>query len=88
MLKIIFEEYQINNKIFAIGFDNASNNTGVITHLITLCNLYFGVQFFHQRCACHVLNLCVSSKNAKCACHVIILRPLEMHFIICGNIHK
>ena len=30
MLKTIFEEYQIDNKIFAIGFDNAYNNTTVI----------------------------------------------------------
>ena len=46
MLKIIFEEYKIDNKIFAIGFDNASNNTAAIPHLITLCNPYFGGQFF------------------------------------------
>ena len=30
MLNIIFEEYKIDIKIFAIGFDNASNNTVVI----------------------------------------------------------
>ena len=30
MLKTIFEEYKIDNKIFAIGFDNASNNIVVI----------------------------------------------------------
>ena len=41
MLKSIFEEYKIDNKIFAIGFDNASNNIVVISHLINLCNLYF-----------------------------------------------
>ena len=29
-MKIIFEEYTIESKIFAIGFDNASNNTGDI----------------------------------------------------------
>ena len=46
ILKIIFEEYKIDNKIFAIGFDNASNNTAAIPHLITLYNLYFGGQFF------------------------------------------
>ena len=46
MLKIIFEEYKIDNKIFSIGFDNASNNTAAIPLLITLCNSYFGGQFF------------------------------------------
>ena len=42
MLKIIFEEYKINNKIFSIGFDNASNYIVAIPQLITLCNSYFG----------------------------------------------
>ena len=46
MLKTIFEEYQIDNKIFAIGFDNASNNTAAISQLIILCNPYFVSQFF------------------------------------------
>ena len=61
MLKIIFEKYKIDNKIFAIDFDNASNNTVAILQLITLCNLYFGSQFFHQKCACHVLDLWVQN---------------------------
>ena len=60
MLKTIFEEYKIDNKIFAIDFDNASNNTVAIYQLITLCNPYCG-QSFHQRCPCHVLNLCVQN---------------------------
>ena len=30
MLKTNFEEYKINNKIFAISFDNASNNIAAI----------------------------------------------------------
>ena len=59
ILKTIFEGYKIDNKIFAIGFDNASNNTVVIPQLIALCNPYFGGKFFHQRCVCHFLNLCV-----------------------------
>ncbi|KAK3212678.1 hypothetical protein Dsin_017384 [Dipteronia sinensis] len=33
-LRIIFTEYKIENKIFAIGFDNASNNTAAIPALI------------------------------------------------------
>ena len=61
MLKIIFEKYKIDTKIFDIGFNNTSNNTAVIFHLITLCNPYFASQFFQQRCACHVLNLCVQN---------------------------
>ncbi|KAK3199172.1 hypothetical protein Dsin_022587 [Dipteronia sinensis] len=58
-LRIIFTKYKIENKIFAIGFDNASNNTAAIPALIELCKPYLGGKFFHQRCACHVFNLCV-----------------------------
>ena len=58
-LRIIFSEYKIENKIFAIGFDNASANTAAISSLLDLCKPYLGGIFFHQRCACHGLNLCV-----------------------------
>ena len=54
MLKTIFEEFKIDNKIFAIDFDNASNNTIIILYVINLCNSYFGGRFFHQRCAYHI----------------------------------
>ena len=46
MLKTNFKKYKIDNKIFVIGFDNTSNNTPAIPQLITLCNHYFGGQFF------------------------------------------
>ena len=45
MPETIFEEFKI--KIFAIGFDNASNNIVVIPQLIVLCNPYFDGQFFY-----------------------------------------
>ena len=41
ILKIIFEEYKIDNKIIAISFDNTSNNTNIIPQLINLCNPSF-----------------------------------------------
>ena len=59
LLKQILEEYHLVNKIFSIGFDNASANTASIPELEKICKPSFGGQFFHQRCACHVLNLCV-----------------------------
>ena len=49
MLKIIFEEYIIAKKIFAIGSNNASNNTTAIPQLIALCNLYFDGNFFSSK---------------------------------------
>ena len=59
MLKTIFKKYKIDNKIFPIGFDNISINNTDIPCLINLFNPYFGGKFFHQRCICHVLNLCI-----------------------------
>ncbi|KAL5738364.1 hypothetical protein ACOSP7_031125 [Xanthoceras sorbifolium] len=59
LMKIIFEEYCIESKIFAIGFDNAANNTAAVPQLIQLCQPYSGGRFFHQRCVYHVLNICV-----------------------------
>ena len=64
MLKTIFEKYKIDNNFFVIGFDNTSNNTTVISHLINLYNLYFEGKFFHQIWVCHVLNLCVQNRLA------------------------
>ena len=46
-------------KIFLISFDNARSNTASINDLIDICKPNLGGRFFHIRCACHVLNLCV-----------------------------
>ena len=80
MLKTIFEEYQIDNKIFAIGFDNTSNNTIAIPHLITLYNPYFGGQFFHQSYACHVLNLSIQNGLALLQDHITLIRN-TLHYL-------
>ena len=80
MFKISFEEYKIDNKIFVISFDNASNNTAAIPHLITLCNPYFGDQFFHQRYACHVLNLSAQHGLALLQDHITPIRN-ALHYL-------
>ena len=80
MLKIIFEEYKIDNKIFAIGFGNTFNNTTIIPHLIILCNFYFGGQFFHQRYACHVLNLYVQNGLALLQYHITPIKN-TLHYL-------
>ena len=59
MIKIVLEEYDLINKIFSIGFDNASANTASILELEKVCNPVFGSNFFHQTYVCHILNLCV-----------------------------
>ncbi|CAH9120284.1 unnamed protein product [Cuscuta europaea] len=60
LIERILIEYNLIDKVFAVGFDNASNNTAAIPRLRELCgaSTLMG-RFFHQRCACHILNLCV-----------------------------
>ncbi|CAH9080539.1 unnamed protein product [Cuscuta europaea] len=60
LIERILIEYNLIGKVFIVGFDNASNNTTVIPRLRELCgaSTLMG-RFFHQRCACHILNLCV-----------------------------
>ncbi|CAH9119482.1 unnamed protein product [Cuscuta europaea] len=60
LIERILIEYNLNDEVFAIGFDNATNNTAAIPRLRELCGStsLMGI-FFHQRCACHVINLCV-----------------------------
>ena len=64
LLSQILTEYCLIDKVFALGFDNAMNNTAAIPRLKELCGISgsstMGL-FFHQRCACHVINLCVQS---------------------------
>ena len=55
----ILEEHRLLHRVFPISFDNASNNTASISELIHVCQPVFRNKYFHVRCACHILNLCV-----------------------------
>ena len=59
LISNILQDYGLVQKILTIGFDNASANTVSINDLKTVCQLNLGGKFFHVRCACHILNLCV-----------------------------
>ncbi|CAH9115433.1 unnamed protein product [Cuscuta epithymum] len=60
LIERILIEYNLIDKVFVIGFDNATNNTAAIPRLRELCGANTLMdRFFHQRCACHVINLCV-----------------------------
>jgi len=59
IISSILQEYYLGNKIFSIGFDNSFGNTVSIRELENICKPSFGSKFFHIRCSCHVLNLCV-----------------------------
>ena len=45
-----------------------------------LCNPYFGGQFFHQRYACHVLNLCVQNDLALLQDYITPIRN-ALHYL-------
>ena len=44
---------------FSYSFDNASANTAAVNHLVLDAGQYLRIPYTHQRCACHILNLCV-----------------------------
>ena len=52
-------EYKIEKFIFSITFDNASANNSAIEILKMQLEPMFSGNFFHVRCVCHILNLCV-----------------------------
>ena len=52
-------KYKIENFIFSITFDNASANNSAIEILKMQLEPMFSGNFFHVRCVCHILNLCV-----------------------------
>ena len=55
----VLQEYRLTQRVFSIGFDNASANTASIPELTQYCQPGIGGRFFHIRCAPHILNLCV-----------------------------
>ncbi|KZV31018.1 hypothetical protein F511_18122 [Dorcoceras hygrometricum] len=83
----ILEEYGLTSKIFSISFDNASANTCSIDELIRICQPSIGGKFFHIRCTCHILNLCVQDglrsletyiKPIRTAIHYLWTHPQVM----------
>ena len=59
-LMTVFANFGIQNKLLSLGVDNASSNTKCIDYMFESRCLDFLVKdFFHVRCVCHVLNLCV-----------------------------
>ena len=55
----IFYFYGIKNKVLSITFDNASANNAAIRLFKNTLRPPHGGTLFHQKCACHIINLCV-----------------------------
>lgn len=58
-------QWKIDHKIFSFTVDNASYNDCMISslkaHLLRKNCLFYGGEFFHLRCACHIINLVVQA---------------------------
>ncbi|KAH7667795.1 Tam3-transposase (Ac family) protein [Dioscorea alata] len=62
LIRGVIEEFSLMFKIFSISFDNASAaNMTSIRSLEDFLRPSCGGKYFHIRCVCHVLNLCVQS---------------------------
>jgi hypothetical protein len=75
---LVLEEYNLkrdtNNKIFSISFDNASNNIASIDIFKRALNPIMNGAMFHQKCACHILNLVVKAGLKTPAVNELIIK--------------
>lgn len=67
-------DYRILDKILCISFDNARNNDASIPILQNNMHPILDGQLFHNRCACHILNLCVKDGYASIESLVTTIR--------------
>ena len=74
----VLEEYNLKrdlqNKIFSISFDNASNNIASIDHFKRSLNPIMDGAMFHQKCACHIINLVVKAGLKTTAVKELIVK--------------
>jgi hypothetical protein len=61
----VLREYNLKTdtegKVSSISFDNASNNNKAVEYLVRALNPVMNGALFHQKCACHILNLTVKA---------------------------
>ncbi|KAF3319956.1 hypothetical protein FCM35_KLT22436 [Carex littledalei] len=98
----VLEEYNLkrdrDNKVFSISFDNASNNVASIEIFKRSLNPIMNGAMFHQKCACHILNLVVKAglkteavkdliiKLKDCLSHIVSNQERKQRFgLMCVN---
>lgn len=70
----VFTLYGIENKVLTITFDNASANNAAINMFKMNLKPPFGGEIFHQRCACHIINLVVQAGMEILSSHLTNIR--------------
>ena len=89
----VLREYNLKtdleNKVSSVSFDNASNNIKAVEYLIRSLNPIMDGVVFHQKCACHILNLTVKSGLKTPEVDRLIKKFKEsLTFIYSNNIRK
>jgi hypothetical protein len=89
----VLHEYNLKrdlqNKIFSISFDNASNNIKSIDYFTRALNPIMDGKIFHQKCACHILSLTVKAGLKTTSVNNLIYKFKDgLHHIYSNNIRK
>jgi hypothetical protein len=89
----VLHEYNLKrdleNKIFSIFFDNASNNIKFIDYFTRGLNPIMDDRMFHQKYACHILSLIVKAGwNTTSVNNLICKFKDGFHHIYSNNIRK
>ena len=61
MLRYVMKMFKLEEKVFSISFDNASNNTNAVGLLKLRYRPIVDGIFYHSRCVAHIINLVVQS---------------------------
>ena len=74
LLDDVIQTYGLQNKIFSIALDNASNNTGAVDKLMVKYKPICAGDFFHSRCVAHIINLVVKDGLNSPLCEAYIYK--------------
>jgi hypothetical protein len=79
----------LEDKIFSISFDNASNNIKSINYFTRALNPIMDGRMFHKKCACHILSLTVKTGLKATSVNNLICKfKDDLHHIYSNNIRK
>ena len=89
----VLHEYNLKrdleNKIFSISFNNASNNIKSIDYFTHALNPIMDGRMFHQKCACHILSLTVKTDLKITFVNNLVCKFKDgFHHIYSNNIRK
>jgi hypothetical protein len=79
----------LENKIFSISFDNASNNIKSIDYFTHVLNLIMDGRIFYQKFICHILSLTIKAGLKTNSINNLIYKfENSFHHIYSNNIIK